>query len=155
VVKGKKAAVQEAADRQYRSKILAAYRDLLFVAPQFSSDFVSNFDIETPSSPVRGYQQWPEKIGRTKGGGVTGHWAEPHHAGDNSAGLVSAYMRGVQRMRYVKFGQPVFFVNPTDLQIRPPEVVGPDGARQMRDQSAIDAWTSISSYLQARHGEYA
>lgn len=150
-VKRKRQQVLDEADRQYRSLILKMYRTVLFVAPQYSSDFVSNFDIQTDSSPVRGYQMWPEKAGRDKKGGFL-LGAEPHHAGDGTPGLNSAYMRAVQRMRYVKYGQPVYFVNPTPIEIRPPQILGPDGPSKMRDQVAIDAWTSISSYLQARFG---
>lgn len=161
-IKAKKQEVVDAVNKQYRSEVLKRYRAVLFVAPQFSSDFVSNFDLETPDSPVRGYRVWPEKAEYFK----TDHSAEleAHHAGDDSAGLESAYMRGVQRMRYIEYaklgsdgklrvGQPVYIVNPTPIEIAPPQIFGPDGKpRNMRDQSAITAWESISSHLQARFG---
>jgi hypothetical protein len=160
VVRSKKQEMIDSANKQYRREVLKRYRAVLFVAPQFSSDFVSNFDIETPDSPVRGYRPWAEKEAYFK----TDHSQAPeaHHAGDDSAGLESAYMRGVQRMRYIEYmkvgsngklqvGQPVYIVNPTPIEIVPPKIFGPDGRpQQMRDEVAITAWESISSYLQAR-----
>lgn len=151
-VKKKKREVVDSRDRQYRHIVLNMYRSFLGVLPQFSGDMVSNADIETLNSPGRSYQMWPEKTGFNKDGSVRDMGAEPRHAGEGSPALMSAYMRGVQRMRYVKYGEPVYFVNPTPLKIESPYVVGPDSVELLREQPVIDAWASISSYLQAKHG---
>lgn len=146
IVRSKKAEVLAAADRQYRSKILAMYKEILLVAPQFSGDLVSNFDIETMSSPERGYTP-------IAGKGSVAVSQQPLNAGDTGTAYQSAYMRGVGRLRYVKHGQPVFFVNPTPITIDSPEVIGPAGDRKdLRDSVVITAWESIHSYLQAKYG---
>lgn len=155
IVRSKKTEVLAAADRQYRSKILAMYKEILLVAPQFSGDFVSNFDIETTinhkgkgssHSPSRGYTP-------IAGKGSVAVSQQPLNAGDTGTAYQSAYMRGVGRLRFVKHGQPVFFVNPTPITIDSPEVIGPAGDRRdLRDSMVITAWESIHSYLQAKYG---
>lgn len=146
LVASKKAEVIKARDTQYRSIVLAMYKDLLYVSPQYSGDFVFNWDIETLTSPERGYSQLDSK-------GSLAIAQQPHHAGDTSTELKSALGRGLGRLRYVKYGQPVYFVNPTPIRIDSPEVVGPDGVRKdLRDAVAITAWESISSYLQGKYG---
>jgi hypothetical protein len=145
-VKSKQAEVLAARDKQYRSKVLAMYKELLYVSPQFSGDFVSNWDIETPLSNSRAYKEIPGK-------NSVAISQQPHEAGDKSPELDSAYMRGVSRMRYVTYGQPVYFTNPTPIQISSPEVIGPDGKRNdLRDSTVITAWESIHSYLQSKYG---
>lgn len=159
-LKSKKARIEEAAVKQYRSAILGMYWQLLLVTPQFSSDMVSNWDIEVGpgigkraakkgGSPHRGYQRSAEKVEH-----LPGQLQAPHNAGEHSPGLMAAYMRGVSRMRYIEYyGQPVYFVNPTLLEIDSPLIFDATGVHQtLRDGTVITAWASISSYLQARYG---
>lgn len=162
IIKSKRERVDEAAVKQYRSHILGMYWQLLKVAPQFSSDFVSNFDIEVGpgigkraakagGSPHRGYQRSAEKEEFVAG--KKGETEAPHEAGDEGGGFQAAYMRGVSRMRYITYyGQPVYFTNSTPLEIDTPLIIGPDGVQKLRDGVVIGAWASISSYLQARYG---
>lgn len=150
-----------AARDQYRSHVLAMFRELLLVTPQYSSDLVSNWDIEVEGADYgRAYQEWPEKAEFQRqhaGGPSLVDKVEPHHAGDQDEAFQSAYARGINRMRYISyFGQPVYFVNPTLLEIDSPLVIGPDGVRHhLRDTTAEFAWLSISSYLQEHFGSPA
>lgn len=148
-VKKKRADVLKMATAQYRSQALAMYREVLLVAPQFSGDFVSNFDLETTNSPERGYTPLPNK-------GSVAVSQQPREAGDTDGPFQAAYMRGVARLRYIQYGDPIYIVNPTPIQIDSPEVIGPDGDRKdLRDPAVITAWESISSYLQAKYGDTA
>lgn len=132
---------------QYRSHILAMFRELLLISPQYSSDLVSNWDIETERRAARGYSRHPEKQEYERG------MTAPHEAGDLSDGFNSAYARGLNRMKDITYyGQPVYFVNPSFLDIDSPLVIGPDGVQELRDANVIFAWASISSYLQERFG---
>jgi hypothetical protein len=132
----------------YRSKILAAFRELLLISPQYSGNLVSNWDIQVEGMASRPYRMIGSKDPVTEA-----FIGTPHHAGDESEEFNSAYARGVQRMRYITyFGQPVYFVNPILLEIDSPLILGPDGTEEMRDSIAIFAWASISSYLQERYG---
>ncbi len=149
-LKGKRKAIQEEALVKYRAKILAMFYELLMVTPQYSSDMVSNWDIETASSRARPYSEWREKDGYQSArlNGLT-----PHEAGEKDAGFNSSYMRGVSRMRYITYyGEPVYFVNPTILEIESPMIIGADGVQKLRDGVVISAWDSIESYLKARYG---
>lgn len=133
--------------KEYRSRILAMYAELLRVSPQYSGDLVSNWDIQVEGAPERAYVEHPDK---DQFGPFSG--ATPHHAGDEGEAFRSAYARGVNRLRYISYyGQPVYFVNPTILDLESPLIVGPDGVEQMRDGVVIQAWASISSYLQERY----
>lgn len=143
--------MRAAARDQYRSQILEMFYQLLLVTPQYSSDMVFNWDIETDGSPDRSYERSEEKVEYVHEKGVIP--IPPHHAGELDAGLLSAYYRGVSRMKYIKaYGQPVYFVNTAPLEIDSPIVVGADGVQELRDGSVIFAWVSITSYLQARFG---
>lgn len=162
VIKSRRARIDEEAVKQYRSAILGMYWQLLKVAPQFSGDFVSNFDIEVGpgigkraakagGSPHRAYQMSGDK--REFKAGRVGENVAPHEAGDEDGAFQAAYMRGVSRMKYITYyGQPVYFTNSTPLEIDSPLVIGPDGVQKLRDGVVIGAWESISSYLQARYG---
>lgn len=132
---------------QYRSYIFRMYVELLLITPQYSSDLVSNWDIELESSPGRGYVRHADKQEYEHG------MTAPHAAGDQDAGLNAAKMRGLRRLQDLRYyGQPVYFVNPSFLEIDSPLVVGPDGVQELRDANVIFAWASISTYLQARYG---
>lgn len=136
---------------EYRSRIMRMYWELLKINPQYSSDMVSNWDIEVESSPGRGYVRSLEKQEFTAEKGAKP--AAPHEAGEEDAGFKSAYARGLRRMQDVRYyGQPVYFVNPTLLDIDSPLIIGPDGVQELRDSDVIFAWASISSYLQERFG---
>lgn len=132
---------------QYRSYIYRMYVELLLITPQYSSDLVSNWDIELEGSPGRGYVRHPDKQEYERG------MTALHEAGDLSDGLNTAKMRGLRRLQGLRYyGQPVYFVNPSFLDIDSPLVIGPDGVQELRDANVIFAWASISSYLQERFG---
>lgn len=168
VLKTKRAQIEEEAVKGYRSKILNMYWELLKVSPQFSGDFVSNWDIEVSqglgkraattkkaslgaATARRGYAQVPGKSEFSSH--PTQRYEAPHNAGDEGGGFASSLARGRSRMKYVTYyGQPVAFVNATGLDIDSPIIVGPDGVQQLRDDKVIGAWGSISSYLHARYG---
>lgn len=135
---------------EYRRHIMAMYRELLLITPQYSSDMVGNWDIETDNTRSRGYVRSAEKEDFEATQGT--HQA-PHEAGDQDAAFNSAYARGLRRMQDVTYyGQPVYFVNPTLLDIDTPLIIGPDGVQELRDANVIFAWASITSYLQERYG---
>lgn len=148
LVRKKGIEAKAAALTQYRSYIMRLYRELLLITPQYSSDMVSNWDIETDLRPARNYVVWSEKELWTGG-----QHEALHEAGDEDGAFRSAYARGLARMRDITYyGQPAYFVNPTLLSIDSPLIVGPDGVQQLRDDAVVAAWMSISSYLQARFG---
>lgn len=139
--------VLEMATRQYRQQVMAIYRELLIVYPQFSGDAISNFDIKTLTSNAQPYREHPNK-------GSVAISQQPRDAGQTDGPFQTALMRGVARMKGVKYGEPVYFVNPAPITIDSPEVIGPDGKRQdLRNSGVITAWMSISSYLQAKYGD--
>lgn len=136
--------------QQYRQKIMAMYVELLLVTPQYSSDMVSNWDIEVEGASGRDYVRSSEKEDFVFGEG--GHKA-PHEAGDQDAGFTASKMRGLRRMQDITYyGQPVYFVNSAMLEIDTPLIIGPDGVQELRDSIVIFAWASITSYLQERYG---
>lgn len=144
-----------AALEAYRKRVLAMYKDLLLITPQYSGDMVSNWDIQLEDSPERAYREWAEKeefrLAHEQRSLVEA--IEPHHAGEQDEAFMSAYMRGVQRMRYVTYyGQPVYFVNTAPLEINSPLIAGPDGIQKLREDGVISAWDSITSYLLERYG---
>lgn len=146
LVRAKKKEVIDKANFQYRQHVLAMYRDTLAVSPQFSGDFVGNWDIETTNSPQRPYAQVPNK-------GSVAASQQPRHAGQEDGPYKSSLMRGIGRLRYIQYGDPVYFVNSAPIQIDSPEVIGPAGDRKdLRETVVITAWESISSYLQAKWG---
>lgn len=132
---------------QYRSYIFRMYVELLMISPQYSGDFVFNWDIELEGSPGRGYSRHPDKQEYERG------MEALHEAGDLSDPLNAAKMRGLRRLQGLRYyGQPVYFVNPSFLDIDSPLVIGPDGVQELRDANVIFAWASISTYLQERFG---
>ena len=168
VLKSKKAMLEETAVKGYRSKILGMYWELLMVSPQFSGDFVGNWDIEVSqglgklaaktkkaslgaATTAVAYKQVAGKSSFTSH--PSERYTAPHKAGDQDGGFASSLARGRSRMKYVTYyGQPVSFVNSTQLEIDSPIIIGPDGIQKLRDGVVIGAWESISSYLQARYG---
>lgn len=168
VLKTKKAMVEEEAVKGYRRKILNMYWELLKVSPQFSGDFVGNWDIEVSqglgklaaktkkvslgaATTAVPYRQIPGKSDFTSH--PTQRYVAPHKARDEDGGFASSFARGRSRMKYITYyGQPVSFVNSTQLEIDSPLIIGPDGVQKLRDGVVIGAWESISSYLQARYG---
>lgn len=137
--------------KQYRSQIMKMFWELLLITPQYSSDMVFNWDIETDESAARGYMRSSEKQEFIAGKGAKP--AAPHEAGDQDAGLMATYFRGLRRMQDITYyGQPVYFVNASMLEIDTPLVIGPDGVQELRDSDVIFAWASITSYLQDRFG---
>lgn len=147
VTKTKKQNIIDARDRGYRQRVMAMYRELLMVYPQFSGDSISNFDIRTLTGSAHQYKQHPNK-------GSVAISQQPRDAGQTDGPFQTALMRGVARMKNVRYGEPVFFVNPAPITIDTPEVTGPDGKRQdLRNTSVITAWQGIESYLQAKYGD--
>lgn len=145
--KTKKKNILEAADRGYRQRVMAMYRELLMVYPQYSGDAISNFDIKTLTGSSHQYREHPNK-------GSVRLTQQPRNAGQTDGPFQSALMRGVARMKTVHYGEPVYFVNPAPITIDVPEVIGPDGKRQdLRSSSVITAWQGIESYLQAKYGD--
>lgn len=145
-LKKKRADVIRLATAQYRSNIMAMYVELLMVSPQFSGDFVGNWDIETLSTSARGYTPNSKK-------GSVESTQQPLDAGHTGPDFQSARMRGLSRLKYVQLGEPIYFVNPTPIKIDSPEVIGPEGDRKdLRNTSVITAWESIHAHLQAKYG---
>lgn len=137
---------------QYRQKVMAMYIELLLITPQYSSDMVYNWDIETENTHARSYVRSPEKVEFTAVRGE--HPAPPHEAGDQDTSFMAAKMRGLRRMQDITYyGQPVYFVNAALLEIDSPLIIDDTGVHQeLRDSDVIFAWASITSYLQERFG---
>lgn len=143
--------MRAAARDSYRSQILEIFYQLLLITPQYSSDMVSNWDLVVEGANEHEYSRSSEKV---EWAGGRGHKA-PHERGEVDAGLLSAYARARAKTKNIKYyGQPVYFVNASMLEIDTPSIVNvADGSvQELRDGAVVFAWVSITSYLQARFG---
>lgn len=149
-LKGKGLEIRAQALVQYRKFIMGIFKELLLISPQYSGDFVFNWSIEIDGGSERGYTPSSGKVQALE----KGQLREPkNHAGEESGELNSAYFRALRAVQDIKYyGQPVYFVNATPLEIDTPFVIGPDGVQELRDDGVTIAWVSITTYLQDRYG---
>ncbi len=142
--------VDEIANKKYRRVLMAMFKDLGKVTPQFSGDLASNWYIVKSGGKTVAYKRWPNKTGDKHLGRHTGGVKD---AGDPEA-LDYAYERAYRFvLNNVTYKDKVSFFNPTPLLIISPQIYDETGhAVQMRNAEAIAAWRSISSFLKFKYG---
>ena len=125
------------ANRKYMRVVRSMYRELLKVSPQYSGNFVSNWQFQIDDNSVRGYQEW-----RNKGDG------EKRIAGDTEA--VDYSLRRMYSAGAFTFKQKVYFLNDTPLTFTESTVSDSTGqVRNLRPGNMIADMAQISSYLKA------
>lgn len=134
------------ANRRYRNIVYKWFDEILRVSPQYSGDFVSNWQIVVGSAGgvvEPAYREWPLK-----------HELEirqqPRAAGDP---LAIGYARSQMVRRPFNYKDKVYFVNPTPLHFTETTVSGPDGRTQnLRPENLIGMDKLLGSYLKAKFG---
>ena len=135
-----KAKIRESADKQYRAKVLAVFRDGLEVSAQWSGDWVKNFHlVKKDGGDLKPYRQLDEK-----------RVGEVHQAGDSEAVDFA-----LTRAKFVAFGYKDKMVmwNPAPLEFTGTTVTGPDGeTRNLRPENIIPGGVRLKAYLQSKYG---
>jgi hypothetical protein len=127
-------------NRQYRQKVLAMFKDVLQVSPQYSGEFVSNWDVVVGTEGLKTFRAWPAKGDKTV-----------RDAGDATA-VNYAYTRAKFALQHVTYRTPVYFVNASPLELESPFVTGNGAIEHLRNPSVISAWQNITAYLKDFHG---
>ncbi len=135
---------QKLLNDQFRYKVYAMYRDLNRVSPQFSGDYVSNWELVTSSTSPRGYQEW-----KNKGSVLVSQ--QPKHAGDSDA--VDFSLRRMYRVK-LDYRDKVYFYNPTPVEFTATTATGPDGkTTALRPENILSPPQLLFSYLKANYGK--
>ncbi len=132
----------ENANRRYRRIVYKAFDELLFVSPQYSGDFASNWKIVAGASHGEpDYNEWPLKHSLD----IKQH---PAAAGD---ALAIGYARSQAVRVPFNYKDKVYFVNPTPLHFTETTVSGPDGkAMKLRPENLIPVGVMLNSYMKAK-----
>lgn len=135
-----KAKIRESADKQYRAKVLAVFKDGLEVSAQWSGDWVKNFHLrKRGDSDLKAYVEHDE-----------GRIGEIHQAGDSEA-VNFAFTRA----KFVQFGykDKMVMYNPAPLVFTGTTVTGPEGeTRKLRPENVIPGGVRLQTYLQQKYG---
>ena len=139
----------------YRQKVYYLLEIAAKVSPQFTGDFASNWNVVVNGDmPV--YKPWADKVGgsvspRMKDNGQVEYAA--HRAGDPQAVATSKSRGASQSKKITSMKDVVHLVNATDLDMTGRQMVGPDGAVDLRAVNLITNGQRIESYLRARARE--
>lgn len=143
---------EEELNRRYRKRVFAMFKDLLTVSPQYSGDFVSNWQLLPDTGSPKGYKEWRYKNQVLQGRKWTilgkNSYEQASQAGDPEA-INFAFTRA----KFVQFTylQKVYFVNETPLEFTATTVTGNGVTHNLRPVNLISPPQQIISYLRSKY----
>jgi len=151
----RKAVIKEG-DKGYAQMVYYLFNAALKVSPQFSGDFVYNWNLVV-NGDLGSYRRYSGK-GEGDGSrsfmrdnGTTGYQAARHQAGDEEA-MASPRARMVARLKNLKVTDRVQFVNMSGLDTdnSGTKMVSPNDTVNLRVENIIPGGVRIASYLKAQ-----
>ncbi len=148
-------AIVKQGDEGFRQKIYYLFNALLKVSPQFSGEFVYNWNLAV-NGDLGSFRSYAGKAAGdgsrsvTKSDGTVGYAAARHRAGDEEA-MASPRARMTARLKGLKLGDKVHFINLTDMYVgsQGDTMISPGETVNLRPENVIPGNVRIESYIRA------
>lgn len=144
--------MEDELNKRYRKRVLAIFKDLLNVSPQYSGDFTSNWHLLPDTGSPAGYKEWRNKnkvvAGRKNTIMGLSSYEEALYAGHSEA-INFAFTRA----KFVQYNylQKVYFVNSTELEFTATTVSDNEETHALRPVNLMSPPQQMFSYLRSKY----